>query len=164
MTSGCGGCGFSTRRNLLLIAFIAALFFAILAVYQFLPSQNSARVYLAGQRFNLEVADTPFLQRRGLAGRKNILDDGGMLFLFDQPRQAVFWTKGMIIPIDIVWVRGQTVLGHVSGASPPRPGAADDDIPRFRSPEEVDRVIELRAGRAEELGLGAGQGIRILLP
>lgn len=128
------------------------------------PHERRAEARLAGRVFYLDIADTPELRRRGLAGRTEIPADGGMYFRFDEPAYRVFWMKDMAVPIDIVWLSGGEVLGIIERALPPPPGAADDDIPRLASPGPVDAVIELAAGRAGEIGLAVGQRIEILLP
>lgn len=126
--------------------------------------ERHAAVRLAGEEFSLEVAATPASRAAGLAGRSQLAEDGGMLFRFNAPGRYVFWMKGMQIPIDIIWIRDGVIRGIVAGAEPPPTGAKDADIPRFAAPEPIDAVIEIRGGRAGELGLGVGQSIELLLP
>lgn len=126
--------------------------------------ERRAEARLAGRVFRLDIADTPELRRIGLAGRKELPPDGGMLFHFDAAADRVFWMKGMEMPIDIIWLRDGIVSGMVERALPPPPGAADAAISRFASPGPVDAVIELAAGRAGEIRLAVGQRIEILLP
>ncbi|MDP3727134.1 MAG: DUF192 domain-containing protein [bacterium] len=123
-----------------------------------------AEVRLADRLFYLDIVDTPDLRRIGLAGRKELPPNGGMLFRFDTAGERVFWMKGMEIPIDIIWLSGGVVSGVVSRAAPPPLGTADADIPRFASPGPVDAVIELAAGRASEIRLHIGQRAEILVP
>lgn len=125
---------------------------------------GQAEARLAGHSFRLDIADTPELQRRGLAGRESVPRDGGMYFRYDSSAVRAFWMKDMRAPIDIVWLSGLTVTGVVTRALPPPPGTADAAIPRFTSPGPVDGVIELAAGRAGEIGLAVGQRVEILVP
>ncbi len=160
--------------GLLLLLLIAAGAFLVARVLSIgtepasSPVEHYARVRLAGEEFSLEVAATPASRAQGLAGRNRLDDHGGMLFYFDPAERVtdryVFWMKGMRIPIDIIWVRDGVIRGIVAGAEPPPPGAKDADIPRFAAPEPVDAAIEIRGGRAGELGLGIGQPIEFLLP
>lgn len=149
-------------------AFLMARFFPMGAKPTPSAVEHYARVRLAGEEFSLEVAATPTSRAQGLAGRDRLDDHGGMLFRFDPAERGighyVFWMKGMRIPIDIIWVRDGVIRGIVAGAEPPPPGAKDADIQRFAAPEPVDAVIEIRGGRAGELGLGVGQPIEFLLP
>ena len=123
-----------------------------------------AAVLLGGQEFRLEVADTIAAQRRGLAGRREIPENGGMVFVFPSAEERTFWMKGMRVPIDIIWLRDNRIIGMERYVSVPAEGVPDDALPRYRSSGPSDRVIELRAGRAEEIGLSVGQRVEIRLP
>lgn len=142
---------------------VAALVAVVWVLLTFAPRSNLAAVKLGQQTFHLEIADTPELRSQGLAGRRNIPSDGGMLFLFEQPDRHTFWMKGMLVPIDIVWIRGETIVSVMHQVRP-EPGIPDEGLTRYVSPEPVDRVIELRASRAAELDLASGQTIDISLP
>lgn len=61
-----------------------------------------AAVLIGSRVFKLEIAATPLLMERGLAGRTNLARNGGMLFLFSKHGQHSFWMKGTLIPIDII--------------------------------------------------------------
>ncbi|MBI4132119.1 MAG: DUF192 domain-containing protein [Candidatus Sungbacteria bacterium] len=126
--------------------------------------EGALLVRLAGEEFRLEIAATPEGRARGLAGRTELGANEGMLFRFDITAPHSFWMKGMRIPIDIVWLSGGVIRAVTAGIEPPPPGIPDAELPRFTSPEPVDSVIEIRAGRASELGLGIGQRVKILLP
>lgn len=128
------------------------------------PVIRQARVLINGAMFHVAVADTEPLRHRGLAGRTEIPNDGGMLFRFPDAAPRTFWMKGMLVPIDIVWVRDGRVLGVVASALPPAAGAPDAEILSFSAPEPVDTVIELRAGRAAELGIRPGHRVSSVLP
>lgn len=139
---------------------------AILAlIVYFLPvrAPQFAAVAVGGVDLALEVARTPEEYARGLSGRDELPGDG-MLFLFDTPQPRVFWMRGMRFPIDIVWIRGETVVGIAADVHPSPDGTPDYALERFPSPGPVDRVIELAAGRASSLGVAPGQRISILLP
>jgi len=147
--------------------FILVIFF-VLGVSQTIapsrPFSSRATVLFGDTSFVLDVADTPAAQMRGLSGRADIPERGGMVFLFDGAGDHTFWMKGMLTPIDIIWVRGDEIVGFAESAAPPLPGARDEDLERFRSPGVVDRVIELRAGSVKALGLVLGQKVNILVP
>jgi uncharacterized protein len=52
---------------------------------------------------NVEIADTPERTSQGLMFRKNLNEDQGMLFIFDDYRQRRFHMKNTIIPLDIIF-------------------------------------------------------------
>ncbi len=52
---------------------------------------------------NVEIADTLEKRTLGLGKRKNLLENNGMLFIFEQKGPHFFWMKDMNFPIDIIW-------------------------------------------------------------
>ena len=60
--------------------------------------------------------------------------------------------KNCLAPLDLVFTRDGQVVGIEAGVPP----CTADPCPSYRSPGPVDGVIELRAGRAKELGLKPG--------
>ncbi len=54
-------------------------------------------------RLRVEVADTPRLLERGLAGRAGLPRDGGMLFVIER-RGAGFWTKDVSFHLSVAFI------------------------------------------------------------
>ncbi len=117
----------------------------------------SAQINVANQVIQLEVARTAAQQEIGLMYRTELAKDRGMVFLFDSPRRVGFWMKNTLIPLDMVFLLKGKVQAISNNAQP----CKADPCPIYGSNALVDQVIELRAGRAKELGLK--QGDRILL-
>ncbi len=104
--------------------------------------------------FRVEVARTAEEQARGLMFRRAMGADEGMLFPFDPPRQASFWMKNTVIPLDIVFIGpDRRVLNISANAEPysldPRPSAG-----------VVSAVLELNGGRAAQLGIAPGARVK----
>jgi uncharacterized protein len=108
----------------------------------------SAQVAIGNQTIALEVAKTPEQQAIGLMHRTSIPDNQGMLFAFAPARPVGFWMKNTLIPLDIVFLRE----GVVQMIAPAVPCKADP-CPTYQPAGLIDQVIELRQGRAQELGL-----------
>ncbi|MET0371027.1 MAG: DUF192 domain-containing protein [Sphingobium sp.] len=108
---------------------------------------RSARAPL---RFDVEVAITAEQQEQGLMFRKSVDADGGMLFPMAPPRTASFWMKNTLVPLDILFVRTDGTIAFI------KPQA----VPYSRDPISagvpVAAVLELRGGRAAELGIAEG--------
>lgn len=120
----------------------------------------SANVMLAGQRFALDLADTPALQSRGLGGRKNLGPRAGMLFLYAERGSHVFWMKGMLIAIDMIWLDNSRIVHIEHRVPPPAPGTALGALPTYGTGVSANAVLEIAAGRAAELGLAVGDSVR----
>ncbi|MBD0361325.1 MAG: DUF192 domain-containing protein [Coleofasciculus sp. C3-bin4] len=117
----------------------------------------SAQAQMAGQRIMLEVARTPQEQAMGLMYRTSLAPDRGMLFSFDPPQPVSFWMKNTIIPLDMVFIRD----GEVKAIAANVPPCTTTPCPTYGPQVEVliDQVIEIRGGRAAELGLKVGDQV-----
>ncbi len=113
----------------------------------------------ARHRFRVEVADTAQAQQQGLMYRTAIPDDGGMLFApypagGGGPREASFWMQNTPSALDILFIRPDGTIASI----------AENTVPFSEAPvasgEPVDAVLEIRGGRAGELGITAGDRVR----
>ena len=118
----------------------------------------SAQAEIKGQRILLEVAQTPLQQQIGLMYRTSLADNRGMLFPFSPPRPVSFWMKNTKIPLDMIFLR----QGRVKAIASNVPPCKADPCPSYGPPNVmIDQVMELRAGRAAQLGLKVGDQVKI---
>jgi len=103
--------------------------------------------------FTVEVARTPDQQEHGLMERRALGADAGMLFPFDPPRPASFWMRNTLIPLDMIFIRPDGTIARV----------AANTVPLSETPvgvaEPMTAVLELRGGRAAELGIRPGDRV-----
>ena len=101
-----------------------------------------------------EVARTDAEVERGLMFRGKLGDGEGMLFVFREEGEHVFWMKNTLHPLDMIFVDGaRTVTGVVASAAP---GSLE---PRFGGRSRW--VLEVRGGWAAERGVQAGDRVTI---
>ncbi|MGF1591117.1 MAG: DUF192 domain-containing protein [Pleurocapsa sp.] len=112
---------------------------------------------IAGATIELEVAQTPQQQATGLMFRQSLADNQGMLFPFPSERTARFWMKNVPISLDMIFLNGDRVVGLASNVPP----CQAEPCPVYGPEVLVDQVVELRGGRAEELGIKVGDTIKI---
>ena len=118
----------------------------------------SAQATLAtGNVIHLEVASTPVQQSIGLMHRPALPNDRGMLFPFEPARSVSFWMKNVPVALDMVFLR-DGVVQQVETKVPP---CVEEPCPVYGPRVPIDQVIELRAGRAVELGIQVGDRIKI---
>ena len=84
--------------------------------------------------------------------RKNVPADSGMIFPYDPAQDVAFWMKNTLVPLDIVFIREDGTIARITHARPM-------DLTPLPSGEPVAAVLELRAGRAAELGILAGDRV-----
>lgn len=140
-----------------LLVISALLFFLRSVLLPVRVTNKEPTVRLAGQTLQLEVANTIAKRARGLSGRATLAEGWGMLFLFAQPLVQTFWMREMHFPIDIVWVRGDEIIGFVENALPPR---AEESPATFTSLQSVDKVLEVNAGFVARYGVKIGDTIQ----
>jgi uncharacterized protein len=119
----------------------------------------SARVVVNRQPILLEVARTAPEQSMGLMYRTDIAKDRGMLFVFNPPRPVKFWMKNTLIPLDMIFM-SNGVVKYIGTEILPCEG---DPCPSYGPTGNIniDRVLELRGGRAAELRIKVGDRLKI---
>lgn len=107
--------------------------------------------------FAVEVAKTEEAQQRGLMFRTDIPLNGWMLFApyppKGPPREAAFWMKNTPSPLDILFIRPDGTIARIAENTVPQ---SETQIP---SGEPVSAVLELRGGRALDLGISEGDRV-----
>lgn len=137
-----------------------ALLLIIVLVFLLIPrnsGQPLARgtVKVNGNIIYVEIADSFASRSQGLSGRDRLAENQGMFFVFPVSAIYPFWMKDVKFPIDIVWIRGDKVIGVADKAAVPT-GAT---FPMYSPPGLIDKVLEVDAGVAAKLGIKEGSTI-----
>ena len=130
---------------------------------QFLPIGGRLTISndtVKGEVIDLEVAKTPEQQSKGLMYRPALAPNRGMLFAFPPGQVVAFWMKNVPVDLDMVFVSQGKIVG-ISTAVP----CVMEPCALYPSDKGIaaDQVIELRAGRARELGLKTGDPLTVEL-
>lgn len=104
-------------------------------------------------RFKVEVAATPAEQQKGMMFRTRMGTDEGMVFPFPQPREASFWMRNTVIPLDLIFVAPDGRIANIAANAVPYSES------HLTSAGPVKAVLELNGGRAAELGIVAGDRV-----
>lgn len=96
-----------------------------------------------GSYIALEIADTADERSQGLSGRSSLGANAGMLFVFDNQVQPGFWMNDMNFALDIVWIRGTTIVDITENIPPPAP---DEALEIYYPNTPADKVLEVNAG------------------
>ncbi|MBT5815484.1 MAG: DUF192 domain-containing protein [Opitutales bacterium] len=77
-------------------------------------SENSLPIIDFGHaQVEVELAIDRNTQAKGLMYRKEMAEDHGMLFIFDQPKEMSFWMRNTHLPLDIGYLTADGVLREV---------------------------------------------------
>jgi uncharacterized membrane protein (UPF0127 family) len=118
------------------------------------PPTTTVRVGDAEVR--AEIADDETERRRGLAGRDDLSEDRGMLFVYRDRAVRTYWMKGVRFPLDIIWIDRGRVTGVEADVPVPR-----GQLPVYSSRTPADRVLEVPGGWAARHGVGRGDRVAI---
>lgn len=119
---------------------------------------DQALVRIDRLRVRAVVAADDRTRDRGLGGVTRLPPGRGMLFVFERPQSLVFWMKGMLIAIDIIFIHQGRVVKLVSRIQPPtRVGRVLTTGP----PVRADMVLEVTAGEARRRGVAVGHRVTI---
>lgn len=161
------------RNHFVLAAtLLAALCLAVVSVvviYIFPPSGNpddessTAKVFIRGATFDVEVVKTPEGRKQGLSGREYLPELNGMLFIFEKPGSYSFWMKDMRFPIDILWLRDKRIVHLEKNVLPPAPETLDSEPKVYDPRTEVDMVLEVNAGMSDRAGISIGDEVILKL-
>jgi len=105
---------------------------------------------------DVEVADTEASRELGLSGRKEMRDNEGLLFVFDNPGRYGFWMKDMQFPLDVIWINYNGIVVNIER------GLTLGTYPKtYINQSDAIFVLEVNAGMAEKFGLYLGSKIKI---
>lgn len=120
-----------------------------------------AEVTIGERAFRVEIADTMAARAGGLSGRQTLGGDEGMLFVFGYPARHSFWMKGMMFPIDIIWIRGGKIIGFSENLLPQNE-TSFAGLETYSPPEPADTVLEINAGLVSRYEFKAGDEVKII--
>ena len=121
--------------TLLGLLFICCLFL----VYQWTQQIETVDYQLNGRNYRLLVANTPTEHAQGLMFVRELKQADGMLFIFPDRGQHVFWNKNTFMGLDVYWIQNDRIVGKSFLPSIENSG----DLVRVYSPEKVNMVIEI---------------------
>ena len=110
-----------------------------------------------GKGIPVEVADTVEKRSLGLGKRSGLENGWGMLFVFEKSKQHGFWMKNMQFPLDIIWLENHRIVHILRNVQPAKSGVIP---PVMKPPVGINFVLEINAGRADELKLQVGQRLK----
>ncbi len=154
------------NMNKYIIGFIIFIVL-VAAIIVFISAQGSglfskkAKMTINDTVFTLEIADTDQKRQLGLSKRKSLKDNEGMIFIFDTPGFYTFWMKDMKFPLDIIFLNDGKIVTIYKNV--PYPQNEDERLVTYSPTQPSNRVIELKAGTAEKLGLTEGETLQISL-
>lgn len=140
------------------IAFFVILTVAWLAMGRYLENVNTNQgnkiipISIKSNVLHVEVVSSHEKLELGLGGRKDLCASCGMLFEFEKPGTYSFWMKDMLIPLDMLWISEGKIMHIEKNIQPDFKGTLTPS-------ESADKVLEINAGKSDELGIKVGDSV-----
>lgn len=106
----------------------------------------------------VEIADNYQSRMVGLMNRTSLLEESGMLFIFEEQGFLNFWMKNTLIPLDMIFINQEGVIEHIAKNVQPCRGL-DEDCPKISSVKPVRYVVEVNGSMADKWGIEVGDKI-----
>lgn len=132
---------------------------SLLFRYESCRDFSETQLLIDGSTYKVALADEGVEQNRGLAGCRSIPEKSGMYFPYERPQVVAFWMKKMEIPIDIIWIADNKVIGIE--ANVPLVDTYMVDPPKYRPPRPITAVLEVGSGKAAEYGIKVGSTVLV---
>lgn len=124
------------------------------------PLLSTPAVIIGEVVFEAEIAQTQRERGIGLSGRESLEPMTGMLFLFQTGRTTDFWMRGMLIPLDFVWIGEDcTVVDTTVNVPQPDSDAPNTPLPSYSSSVPAAYTFEINAGEIERFGIQVGDKV-----
>lgn len=162
------------RRFFIIIAYLALVIYFV----GFRDTDDFLRIYTQGSglhEIHVEIARTPEEKRLGLMGREEVPDFTGMLFIYEENSNPIMWMKGMIVPLDIVFIGSDNIIKYIEHNVQPCMAKGNQQCDR-KCDQQGDRkcnrygsaipssyVLELPAGFAKKHGVDLGDRVEFPL-
>ena len=118
---------------------------------------NISYVQMGGQNVRVDLALTEAEHTKGLSGKNELVENEGMLFVFDKPGKYSFWMKDMNFPIDIVWISSDMKVVYIKKNADPKL------YPETYGPDtDAKYVLEVMAGFSDKNNLKVGDSLKFI--
>ncbi|MCX7648651.1 MAG: DUF192 domain-containing protein, partial [Elusimicrobiales bacterium] len=124
------------KKNKIFILITAVFITSIFYFYNRTDIKNAEKAVLLTEKgnINLEIARTEYERRLGLMFRKELCQNCGMIFVFEEEDQKTFWMKNTYIPLDIIFLSKNMRINDIfENVSSTNEKTSDKDIPMVSS-------------------------------
>jgi uncharacterized membrane protein (UPF0127 family) len=104
----------------------------------------------------VEIADGPKSRETGLMYRKNLDENRGMFFIFEDSDIRSFWMKNMSIPIDIIFIDRHFIVRTIFRSVKP---CRKEPCEMYTSMFKSRYVLETKSGFCKKFGVTEGERI-----
>lgn len=142
------------KKKIFAIIILTTILLGLMTLIWNYFEEKAPAVYIKEKKFKIEIAETAREKALGLGGRDSLCRKCAMLFIFFEKGRYSFWMKEMLFPLDIIWFDSSDgKIRHIEKNVPA------DFKGALNPPSEVDRVLEISGGLADEYGIQMGDEV-----
>ncbi|MBI4016092.1 MAG: DUF192 domain-containing protein [Candidatus Aenigmarchaeota archaeon] len=131
--------------------------FAIIVLLVISSCATSKYVEIGNNKIDVIIADAPEKWSKGLQNVASISENSGMLFVFPEPRQANFWMKDTLIPLDMIFIDENKVIQFIRKNVQP----CTQEPCKTYSHDNIKYVLEVNAGYADKKKIKTGDKLML---
>jgi uncharacterized protein len=114
------------------------------------------KIHIKDKVVYVEIANTAEERTKGLQGRKTLLENWGMLFVYSEEQELAFWMKDTLIPLDIVFIDKDGTISEINHGMP-------NDETVIRSNDKAQYALEMNQNWFKDNGMQVGDKVDIPL-
>jgi len=107
------------------------------------------------QKIHVDISDSIEEYAKGLSNVPYLDNNQGMLFIFPNKQERSFWMKDMLIPIDLLWIEDNIVVGYEENMD-------NTNLDKYISPQNVNMVLEVPVNTIKMLNIEKGDIIKYI--
>jgi len=106
-------------------------------------NKEKLKLTIDNKEYLLEIAKNQEQREKGLMNRRELAENGGMIFYFDKADYLSFWMKNTYIPLQIIFINGCEIVDIQGMAVEPDPSNPQKT---YVSKSPADKAIEINTG------------------
>lgn len=118
----------------------------------------SKTIKINNLEIKVEIAKSNEERSKGLSNRTQLDSNTGMVFVFSKDSKPIFWMKDTKIPLDIVWINDNKIIGIEKNVQP-EIGINDRNLKKYPAPASIDYVLEINGGITDKNNIKVDQTI-----
>ena len=88
-------------------------------------------IEIHNKKYQVKIAESEADKIKGLQGVKQLPEDEGMIFIYDEPQTVGFWMKDTEIPLDIIFINDDCEVISIYKGQPYNENIAEEDNVKY---------------------------------